>query len=121
MDIEKLYEQIGGNYNLLIKRLPSKQLIEKFVIKFLDDKCFYSLSEMLNIGNREEAFRSVHTLKGVCANLEFCNLFKVCSELTENIRSENSVIDSNTFELFEKVKKEYEHTIACIKDYKNQK
>ena len=36
--------------------------------------------------NYEDAFRSAHTLKGVCQNLSFDRLYEVSNELTELLR-----------------------------------
>ena len=36
--------------------------------------------------NYEDAFRSAHTLKGVCQNLSFDRLYEVSHELTELLR-----------------------------------
>ena len=38
--------------------------------------------------NAEEAFRAVHTLKGICLNLGFDTLYKASFELTEKLRDD---------------------------------
>ena len=64
-------------------------LVEKFARKFLDDPSYQTLVETMDKADYEEAFRAAHTLKGVCANLGFTQLFKVSSDLTEELRGGN--------------------------------
>ena len=45
MSIEDLYSSIGSDYEEVFSRLPSKQLIEKFIVRFIDDKSFERLNE----------------------------------------------------------------------------
>ena len=83
MTIQECYEAIGGNYEDVLRRLPSEALIRKFTLKFLEDQSYPLLKQSLGDNNYEEAFRGAHTLKGVCQNLSFDRLYEVSSELTE--------------------------------------
>ena len=56
-------------------------------MKFLDDNSYANLKEAIAAGNVEEAFRAAHTLKGVCLNLGFDNLYKASSAITEIFRA----------------------------------
>ena len=47
MTIEECYASIGGSYEDVRKRLPSETLVERFVLKFPEDKCYQSLAEAL--------------------------------------------------------------------------
>ena len=40
MTLQECYAAMGGNYEDVAKRLPSEKLIQKFVLKFLDDKSY---------------------------------------------------------------------------------
>ena len=60
--------------------------------------------------NYEEA---AHTLKGVCANLGFTQLFKVSSDITEELRNGNPDV-SRLPELLGKVAAEYKKTVDAI-------
>ena len=66
MTIQECYEKMGGDYAQVEKRLPSAALIQKFAAKFLDDASFSQLCAAMREGNRADAFRCAHTLKGVC-------------------------------------------------------
>lgn len=111
MTIRECYEQMGANFDDVLSRLGSEAIIERFALKFLDDTSFQSLEETLAKKDVKEAFRAAHTLKGVCLNLGFDNLFTVSSELTEVLRAETL---EGTDELFEKVKEQYEKTIQAL-------
>ena len=120
MDIEECYEQLGGNYADVSTRLPSRGLIEKFIGKFLEDKSFDTLCQQFECGNREEAFRAVHTLKGICANLSFSRLLDSTVRLTEELRPNTSAISDKAIALFEDVRRDYEITVDAIHRYLNQ-
>ena len=86
--------------------------IKKFVLKFLDDTSYANLKEALATGNVEEAFRAAHTLKGVCLNLGFDNLYKASSAITEILRAGEL---AGAKEVFEEVEKQYNITVNAIK------
>ena len=67
---ERLYEAVLG-------RLHSEALIQRFTLKFLEDQSYLQLKQALENKNYEDAFRSAHTLKGVCQNLSFDRLYEV--------------------------------------------
>ena len=50
------------------------KLIQRFTLKFLEDQSYLQLKQALENKNYEDAFRSAHTLKGVCQNLSFDRL-----------------------------------------------
>ena len=104
MPIEQCYSAIESNYEEVLGRFAgNKMLVEKFARKFLDDPSYQTLVDTMDKADYEEAFRAAHTLKGVCANLGFTQLFKVSSDLTEELR-----------ELLEKVSSEYKKTVDAI-------
>ena len=65
-------------------------------------------------GNYEDAFRSAHTLKGVCQNLFFDCLYEVSNELTELLRDRTGE-KPGIPEAMGKVTEVYEMTIEEIK------
>jgi HPt (histidine-containing phosphotransfer) domain-containing protein len=86
MTMRECYEAIGGNYKAVLGRLHSEALIRRFTLKFLEDQSYLQLKQALENKNYEDAFRSAHTLKGVCQNLSFDHLYEVSNELTELLR-----------------------------------
>ena len=65
MTVKECYEKVGSDYEAVLKRLGSEDMLKRFSIKFLDDPSFQSLQENLKAGNTREAFRAAHTLKGI--------------------------------------------------------
>ena len=105
MTIQECYRQMGANYEDVLKRLYSESMIRKFARMFLDDDSYPKLEDALKKENVEEAFRAAHTLKGVCQNLGFTNLYQPAYELTEVLRKE----------WFDRVTEQYNITIDAIR------
>ena len=112
MTIKECYEAMGADYQNVLNRFPNETFIKKFVLKFLDDTSYVNLKEALATGNVEEAFRAAHTLKGVCLNLGFDNLYKASSAITEIFRAGEL---AEAEEAFEEVEKQYNITVNAIK------
>ena len=115
MTLKECYDMFGGDYEDVSRRLPSEKLIEKFFLKFQDDKSYENLQNALKEGDYEEGFRAAHTLKGVAQNLSFKNLGQSSSSLTEALRAKK---EKPGQELVEKVAEDYEQVIKCIEQYK---
>ena len=112
MTIKEFYEEIGGDYDEVIGRLFSEALVKKFLIKFLTDTSYQTFFEEIEKKNIEEAFRAAHTLKGVCQNLGFGNLYKSGSDIAEALRGgQNNV----TQPMMDKLKSDYEMTVEALK------
>ena len=117
MTIQECYQSLGGDFVSVQQRLPSVNLIRRFITKFLDDGSFAELCHHVDAGDRQEAFRAAHTLKGVCANLGFNRLMSSASSLTELLRSEGTGIPQEAFALLEQVKADYAVTADAIRAY----
>lgn len=109
--IEAAYRQIGGDWEGVTKRLMGEELVERFAKKFLEDDSFDKLKNALEKEDIKEAFMASHTLKGVCQNLGFDNLFKPANDLTEVLRAGSL---EGTKELFERVEEQYAITIGAL-------
>lgn len=120
MTISECYEKLGGDYADVCTRLPSDRLVAKFIGRFLDDDSFDALCREMEAGDRGEAFRAAHTLKGVCANLSFTRLQSAASRLTEILRSEGDGIPAEAAEVMADVRRSYEDTAAAIRAYFNE-
>ena len=117
MTMEMCYQEMGGNYAEVCTRLPSPRLVEKFVGKFLEDKSFETLCQQMEAGNREEAFRAAHTLKGVCANLSFSRLLDSAARLTEELRAAAGEIPASAAGMMDDVRRDYQITVDAIRRY----
>ena len=114
MTTRECYEAIGGNYEDVLGRLNSEALIRKFTLKFLEDQSYLQLKQALKDKNYEDAFRSAHTLKGVCQNLSFDRLYEVSYKLTELLRDRTGE-QPGIPEAMGEVTEVYELTIEEIK------
>ena len=117
MTVQEYYQNLGGDYSQVEKRLPSVSLIKRFITKFLDDGSFSELCQAMQAGQREQAFRAAHTLKGVCANLSFNRLGASASQLTELLRSEGDGVPEGSALVFHAVKQDYALTVDAIRAY----
>lgn len=89
MTLEKLYEEIGGDYHSIMERLGKEERVKKYVLLFLRDGSYDAFLQAVEQRDIQNAFRAIHTLKGVCMNLSFESLCKISSEVTEYLRVED--------------------------------
>lgn len=115
MTIQECYMALGGNYDDVLGRLRSERLIQKFILKFVDDGSYKLLIDSLGSGNNDEAFRAAHTIKGMCQNLSFDRLAISSSELTEALRSGDM---EKAKAVLPTVEKDYSITVKAILAYK---
>ncbi len=118
MTVKNCYEQMGGSYEEILSRLMTDDRVKKFLFKFLNGDSFYQLCSAMEEKNYEEAFKAVHTLKGVSANMAFTDLTQACNKLTENLRGGQA--DNETEGYFEEIKKSYELVKKTIEDLQAQ-
>ena len=112
MTVQECYEKMGEDYQEILSRFGSEAMVKRFAVKFLNDTSFANLKQALQDKDVNEAFRAAHTLKGVCLNLGFDNLYKVSSDITEILRVGKL---TGTKEAFENVKEQYNITVNAIK------
>jgi len=116
MTLKDCYMQMGADYEETVQRLRSESLIQRIILKFPQDPSYQELCQALADGNIEVAFRAAHTLKGVCQNLGFKNLYEPSAELTERLRP---LQETETDDLMQKVTEEYNRTVKAIEDFQN--
>lgn len=117
MTLRDCYVKLNGDYDEVLSRLRSERLVQKFVLKFLDDRSYNTLVEAVAERDRETAFRAAHTIKGMCQNLSFTRLGGSADKLTEALRNS---WESNAGELFEQVRADYDLTAGAIRELKAQ-
>lgn len=117
MNISECYKAMGGNYEEVLGRLRSERLIAKFLKKFPADPSFAALEVKLREEDGPEAFRAVHTLKGVCQNLGLQDLLRACEPLTEALRQGKT---AGTGGMFEEVKTAYQRAIEAIRNLETE-
>lgn len=117
MTLKECYEALGGGYDEVISRLRSERLVQKFALKFLDDGSYRLLCDSLEAGDREEAFRAAHTMKGICANLAFNALLESSENLTEALR-DGKPPEAGEEALVARVKEDYRRTCQAIEAFR---
>lgn len=110
--LEQAYHELGADYEGVTNRLMGDALVARFVGKFFEDENFAKLGKALAAQDVKAAFMAAHTLKGVCQNLGFDNLYAPSSELTEVLRAGSL---EGADELYAKVAAEYHRTEAVLK------
>ena len=119
MTLKECYAALGGDYDEALGRLRSERLVQKFVLKFLNDGSYDLLCASLEAGSREEAFRAAHTIKGVCANLAFNTLLESSEALTEALR-DGKPAQPGEEALLAKVKEDYQRTAQAIRTFQEE-
>lgn len=114
MTLKECYAAMGGNYDEVIGRLRSERLVQKFVLKFLNDGSYDLLCQSLEEKNYEEAFRAAHTIKGVCQNLSIAKLQDSSSRLCESLRNGYT---PEADALVKETTEDYQTTVAAIKAF----
>lgn len=114
MTIEECYAAMNADYKEVKGRLRTEERIIKFVLKYMDDKSYQLLIDSIEDRNMEEAFRAVHTIKGICQNLALTQLYISSDALCERLRNCHEY-KADIDLLVEKVKEDYLMTIKCIK------
>ena len=112
MTIKECYLQAGGDYDDVLKRLGSEQAVRRFALQFLTDPTFPALVAAYDKKDAEKAFRSVHTLKGICSTLGFTALFQAAYNLTEKLRGRDF---AGTEEDYALVSVRYKELTAALK------
>lgn len=123
MDLKECYRKFGGDYEDVRKRLVKEDLISRMVVKFLADPSYQNLCDALAEKNYGEAFRAVHTLKGLSLNFSFGSLNISSSNLTELLRHWETVpVDPAMCEqLFSQVSDDYNSVTAAIREFADKK
>ena len=111
-ELNLIYEAVGSDPEKVLARFGgNEEMLRHFLRLFAKDDCFANLQAALAAGNTADAFRAVHTLKGICVNLGFERLYERASEITELLRCGN--IDSAK-QLFPELAEEYGKVIEML-------
>ena len=108
------YDKIGANYEDALYRLMTDDMVVRFATKFLDDDSMPNLVKAMGEGDAKAAFIAAHTLKGVCQNLSFDNLYPPAVDVTEALRNATDVEAARP--LLPALEEQYEATVAAIKE-----
>jgi HPt (histidine-containing phosphotransfer) domain-containing protein len=112
MTVKECYDQFGGDYDGVSRRLMSDDRILKFLIKFKDMPDFQQMMDALSQEDYELAFRMSHNLKGVGLNLGLTGLQKESHDLCESLRGGKPTVDISG--MVSAVEEEYNKVISAI-------
>ena len=113
MTVKEFYNTISGDYEDVIYRLDSENIVNKFLKRLPKEILLEQLEKEIVSGNQKEAFKLAVTLKGTCLNMGLGILEESTKQLTEALRvGMNPQIPS----LFKTVKKDYVVVIKAIED-----
>lgn len=113
MRVEEFYSILGGNYEDVLSRLGKTERIVKYLRKFADSEECGSIDGFLESENYEEAFRAVHSIKGMCMNLGLSKLQESSSTLCEELRNGKPQIDVT--DMLAKVKSDFAQATDAIR------
>ncbi|MGN0239855.1 MAG: Hpt domain-containing protein [Paludibacteraceae bacterium] len=86
MTLLEFYAQVGGDYVEAQRRLMKDERIIKYLNLMAQDTTMNDLKEAVAMGNKENAFRAAHTLKGIAGNLALTRFAAAASALCEQLR-----------------------------------
>lgn len=106
MKLNEFYVAVDGNYEDAMERLQNEMFVGKFLRMLPRDSSMMLLEKAMADGRANDAFRAVHTLKGIALNLSLTKLAAACSQLTEALRGADT-IPQQARELLIPVRQEY--------------
>ena len=90
---QKIREQLetaGINVDEALERFMNNEgLMLKFLLRFPQDENFALLKQGLEQRDTAAAYTAAHTLKGVVGNLAMGELFRMVSQVVEDLRGED--------------------------------
>ena len=104
MTLTEFYAAVGGSYEDASARLQNDAFIGRRMLPRDDNMA--RLTAAVDSGSAEEAFRAVHTLKGIALNLSLVRLAEACTAMTEALRG-SAVMPDNVRALHDAVARAY--------------
>lgn len=95
--LKDFYAAIGSDYDEVLSRLPSEEILAKFLPRFPEDPTYDALKKAQAQHDVAAAFLAAHTLKGVSASLGLQQLAEAASALTEQLRPQTDFPEETYF------------------------
>jgi len=112
MEAREVYLELGEDYEEVKGRLVTDERITKYLKKFAEGGSIADIHGFLADENYEEAFRLVHTAKGMAMNMGLAKLTGVTSDLCEELRGGKP--DKPIDDMITKVEEEFAKTRDVI-------
>lgn len=119
MKVEECYAMMNGDYNDVISRLISDERVSKYIVKFLDNNDYDNIFSGLDAKDYMLAFRSAHSVKGMCLNLGFPALASSSSEVCEVLRPGDHAPEVDMTPLLDKMSKDYDVVKQAIEAFRD--
>mgnify|MGYP000381163386 CR=1 FL=1 len=84
MSLHKFYQAIDGDFEAACRRFYNENMLQKFLIRFLDEPCCAELNDALGRHDRDAAIKAVHTLTGQARSFGFIRLEKKSAALFQD-------------------------------------
>ncbi len=97
MNINEVYDILGGNFREVSARLGSERIVDKFLRRFPEDPSYRNLTDARAAGDVGGAFLAAHTLKGIASTLGLADLYSAASVLTEELRPREKMAEERYF------------------------
>lgn len=110
MTTEECYARLGGDWAGVLGRLGSEERVARFLRMVPKDPSFQELTQALERGDGNAAFRCAHSIKGLALNLGLTPLAQTSAALTERLRSGGP--EDGGF--YPPLRDTYENTLAAI-------
>jgi HPt (histidine-containing phosphotransfer) domain-containing protein len=119
MELQELYETIGGDYEQATRVLRVEKLIDKHIRRLPNNQVFEQMDEAGKSMDATQLFESAHAMKGLCANLGLMKLSDMASDLAEEFRPGNTrtMSDEEVRERVAQIDALHERTIEGIRQY----
>lgn len=115
MTLQECYQAAGADYDDVLRRFRTDERVARFLSIFLRDESYDQLCRAMQVQDYKEAFRAVHTMKGICLNLSLSDLLAACVALTEDLRGGQA--GAGTAQCFTNVQAAYAKTGEAIRAY----
>lgn len=112
MTLQECYEQMGGDFQGVKRRLSRDTLIQRLLLMLPQDENYDLLQTSVAEKNWNDAFRAAHSLKGMALNLGISPLAESASALSDLLRNGEPSQDFKP--LMEQVGEDYDRAIAAI-------
>lgn len=113
MTLNEFYDAVGSDYSEVLNRLNKEERIVKYLLKFASENTLEDFEKSYETGNFEEAFRVVHSMKGMCLNLGLSKLCDISSDVCVDLR--NGPPKEDISEKIDILRKEYNIAMDNIK------
>ena len=112
MSLHRFYLAIDGDFEAACRRFYNENMLQKFLIRFLDEPCCTELNDALGQHDLDAAIKAAHTLAGQARSFGFTTLHEKSAALVQALRGNR---DDEITELRYEVTTEYIRIVQEIR------